>query len=343
MRLLGKILFIIFVIALLTSGATLALFSSWRTQRIAQLDKGSEVALTPSGEIEFARTTVNGPIILVFHAAPGGYDQGLLLGENLGKNGFQILAPSRPGYLRTPLATGLTPEAQADAAANLLDSLGVEKVGVLAFSLGCPAAIQFAVRHPERAWAVVLTSTVLRDYVPSRMYPHSLLGTLILNKTYGDLPSWLLVNEAKHFPERTILRMLSDETNMGEQQKNKIGFAILKDPSQLDWFRKLLYTTAPMDVRQAGFTNDVVQLRALPQLPYNPIKAPLLVINGANDADTPIANLKTVMNRLPSAQLMTVEDSGPMVWLGPNAKAVNDRILAFMQLYAQPAATASAP
>jgi len=35
----------------------------------------------------------------------GGYDQAMLFGSGLAEHGFKVVAPSRPGYLRTPLST----------------------------------------------------------------------------------------------------------------------------------------------------------------------------------------------------------------------------------------------
>jgi len=330
MRRLGKILFLIFAAALLISGALLAYFNSWKSSRISQLQHGSQIAQTIAGKIEFAQTGT-GPFVLVFHGAPGGYDQGLLLGRNLIQNGFQVIAPSRPGYLRTPLETGLTPEDQADAMAALLDTLGVGRVAVLGFSLGGPAAIQFAVRHPDRVQAVVLVSTVIKACYPAPTSPHSISGELTLNSVYSDANSLLLSKESAFFPGKTIQRMLACETAMDAQEKDRIASAIAKNPDQLAWFRALVATTTPEDIRHAGFTNDVVQLRGLPDVSFDPIQAPLLIIHGVSDADTPISEVKRIMSRLSSAQFLAVEDSGPIVWLGPNARTVNDKILSFLQ------------
>ncbi|MEO6848221.1 MAG: alpha/beta hydrolase [Chthoniobacterales bacterium] len=331
MRFLGRFLFIIFVAALLFSGATLALFSSWRNNRIATLDKGSKIADTIAGNIEFARSGKTGPFVLVFHGAPGGYDQALLLGESLSSHGYQVIAPSRPGYLRTPLSTGILPEDQADAMAALLDTLGIDKVAVLGFSAGTPAATQFAIRHPERVWGVILVSTLPKAYCPYVSSPRGLLGELMLHKSYSDTGSWLLVEESKHFPVTTVLRMLSWDTKIREQEKNKIAYAISKSPDQLAWFQKLLLTTAPMTVRQPGFINDMVLIRGMQKIAYNSIKTPLLVIHGDKDVDTPIADVKAAMTGLPNVDMVTVEDSGPIVWLGPNANSVNQKILTFLQ------------
>ena len=54
----------------------------------------------------------------------GGFDQGLELGDGLVRAGFRLIAPSRFGYLRTPLPADASAEAQADAHASLLDALG---------------------------------------------------------------------------------------------------------------------------------------------------------------------------------------------------------------------------
>jgi len=121
-------------------------FISWRSRVLTQLLRGSELAETAKGPVEFAMAG-SGPVILQMHGGSSGYDQPLALSWDLHEAGFTILTPSRPGYLRTPLPTGDTPERAADALASLLDVLRIDKVGVIGTSGGGPTALQFALRH----------------------------------------------------------------------------------------------------------------------------------------------------------------------------------------------------
>ena len=100
----------------------------------------------------------DGPVVLVIHGSPGGYDQGLVYGEELKRRGFRIIAISRPGYLRTPLLTGVTMEEQADAIDSLLSTLGFTSCAVLGIAEGAPSALQLAMRHPERVTTLALLS-----------------------------------------------------------------------------------------------------------------------------------------------------------------------------------------
>ena len=68
----------------------------------------SKVLSTAHGPIEVSSTGAGYPVIAL-HGCPGGYDQGLLVGDRLSGAGFHVIAPSRPGYLRTPLESGRTP------------------------------------------------------------------------------------------------------------------------------------------------------------------------------------------------------------------------------------------
>ena len=70
-----------------------------------------------------------GPTLLVFHDAPGGYDQAMLLGSLFAEEEFHLVAPSRPGYLRTPLTTGQSLAEQADAMAALIETMGISQRG----------------------------------------------------------------------------------------------------------------------------------------------------------------------------------------------------------------------
>lgn len=116
---------------------------------------GRLVVDSPFGPLEFAESGA-GPAVLVVHGAGGGFDQGLRAGRALLGDGYRIVAPSRFGYLGTPLPADASPQAQADAYACVLDALHLESVPVVAMSAGAPSAVQFCLRHPERCSALVL-------------------------------------------------------------------------------------------------------------------------------------------------------------------------------------------
>ena len=113
---------------------------------------------TRRGPVEYAEWEA-GPPVLALHGAMGGYDQGLILGLTIGEPGYRQVAVSRPGYLGTPLSTGRTSQEQGDLCADFLDALGIGRTAVLAVSGGGPCALQFALRHPDRCWGLVLVST----------------------------------------------------------------------------------------------------------------------------------------------------------------------------------------
>ncbi|PWB51030.1 MAG: hypothetical protein C3F06_11210 [Candidatus Methanoperedenaceae archaeon] len=116
---------------------------------------GSKVIETKCGPIEYAAIG-EGPPVLVVHGAGGGYDQGLWVSRDSLGEGFRIIAPSRFGYLRTPLPQDASPAAQADAHACLLDALNISKVAVMGISAGASSSMQFALRYPERTTSLVL-------------------------------------------------------------------------------------------------------------------------------------------------------------------------------------------
>lgn len=134
----------------------------WLASRLDELEGASEVMDTSHGPVEFSLQG-SAPYMLVFHATPGGHDQNMA-GTPFLEAGLGVITPSRPGYLRTPLATGQTFEDQADANAALLDALGVDRVVVHGISGGGPAAIQFAARHPGRTYALLLSSAVTQAH-----------------------------------------------------------------------------------------------------------------------------------------------------------------------------------
>src|SRR6476469_4990976 len=119
--------------------------------------RGSLIANTDAGLIEYAQKGAGIPLISI-HGAGGGFDQGLANAAEFVDVGFRIIAPSRFGYLRTPVPLDASPAAQVDAHAALLSNLNISNAIVLGVSAGARSGVELALRHPNRVTALVLIS-----------------------------------------------------------------------------------------------------------------------------------------------------------------------------------------
>jgi pimeloyl-ACP methyl ester carboxylesterase len=329
LRFLGRSSLLLCVLILLSAGFVCAWFASWRADRLASLNSVSDLEKTPQGLVEFVARG-EGPPVLILHGAPGGYDQAMLLGSSLLEDHFHIVAPSRPGYLRTPLSTGLTPKEQADAMAGLIDEVEIPSVAVLASSSGTPAAVHFAVKHPQKVWALVLISPVLGKVDSAAQPERTEPGRLLLEKLKDDLRAWWLFETAER-DSRPIISWMVDAKNGGSLlQRESLVDYVLNDPDQLDWFRSFLATFMPLSAREEGIRNDLVQLRVLADLPWEKVSVPTLLVHGTADKCVPFSEAETVARRIPGAILYPVAEAGHLLQLGPRAVEVQSKIREFL-------------
>jgi pimeloyl-ACP methyl ester carboxylesterase len=106
-----------------------------KAQALKALRAGSETIPVGDGVVEYA-VRGQGKPVLILHGGGGGYEQGLAIAELLGLEQHQVIAISRPGHRRTPLAMGRTPAEQAAVARALLEQLAVGPVVVVGVSAG---------------------------------------------------------------------------------------------------------------------------------------------------------------------------------------------------------------
>ena len=125
--------------------------SSYKKKFKAELEANSEIIETKKGPVEINRKG-NAPYMLCFHGTPGIHDGQSNYFEYLTSQGIGVIAPSRPGYGRTPLSSGKTFEEAADLMAAMLDELNIDKVLVYGISGGGPITLIFAQRHPDRCY-----------------------------------------------------------------------------------------------------------------------------------------------------------------------------------------------
>jgi hypothetical protein len=150
---------------LIGAGAICALFLHDLSAARARLLNRSQTIATSFGTLEYALLG-RGESVLVVHGASGGFDQGIELLGTVAERGFQLIAPSRFGYLRSTLPSNATTAMQADAYVQLLDHLGIKKWPLSASPLapGRPCSSQSVIRNAVGGHALVgQYADVLRD------------------------------------------------------------------------------------------------------------------------------------------------------------------------------------
>ena len=258
----------------------------------SRLQEESRVYQTSAGAIE-AAVTDQGSSVLVAHGSAGGYDMGLWLARLIGGN-FQYVAPSRFGYLRSPLPPQPTPEAQADLYAALLDMLHVNSIVIIGLSAGGASALQFALRHPGRCRGLIMLSAVSRPVPPLPRLARALYPFMLRS----DFIPWLFYTLA---PQVVF-------------QANGVSRALLAkikpDREKMMLLDALYQTTFPSTLRRDGMLNDLQQLTTFPRYPIEQISVPTLVIHAANDPIIPYVSGEFSAQSIPKAQFLILDDGG---------------------------------
>ncbi len=273
----------------------------WAENLMKSLDGRASMVETELGPIQVAREG-NGPSVLSIHGSPGGFDQGLIWAQHLQSGGCQVVAPSRPGYLRTPLNSGRRPSEQADLYASMLDALHIDKVTVLGISSGGPSAVHFAARHPNRTNALLLDAAVLLPISPAS----SAIERAIFESGAGV---WLSCQVAKRWPRLTaasVVDVLS--TGLSKNRKRDAVEWITSSPGRLDSVAELPTSLAPRRFREPGQRNDESNEINLDPLPFAEVTVPTLIAQGNNDAFPLIDHATSAAYKIPDAELMLVEE-----------------------------------
>jgi pimeloyl-ACP methyl ester carboxylesterase len=221
-------------------------FMSWRRRVLARVLRGGEIAETAKGPVEFGMAGT-GRVILHFHGGASGYDQTLALSWDLHEAGFTVLTPSRPVYVRTPLTIGARPEQAADVTASLLDVLGIDKVCVMVTSGGGPTALHFAMRHPQRAWGLMLQAAISRRHVQPSRSTNSLIGRVIFTRSgtwQADLLAWGMHLLARCWPAILIRSLLNAGDDLDRVKARQRSRYVLRHPTQRAFFRRLAESDA---------------------------------------------------------------------------------------------------
>ena len=236
----------------------------------------------------------------MIHGTPGGYDQVLeaVKAGEMARSGLRIITPSRPGYLRTPIASGRTPAEQARLYSDLLDHLGLPKAFILGTSGGGPSAIQFAILYPEQCAGLILEEAVTRSIKVDR----SAMAPLLVDLLIYVFRKQAIAAVQAHDPRDPVLAKLAAQS---------------------------LDTLVPHGRRLKGVDNDRVQFADMDGWPLDAIRCPTLILHGVLDKDVPLADAEFAHAQIAGSELVKLEGANHSMVV-TRYKELNALIAAFI-------------
>jgi 2-hydroxy-6-oxonona-2,4-dienedioate hydrolase len=263
----------------------------------ARITGNSEVVPSPLGDIEFKRGGKGIPVLVV-HGSGGGYDQGELIATAILGDGFDWIAPSRFGYLRSTFHEGATFDNQAEAYAHLLDSLGLHKVAVLALSHGGPSALLFAVRYPERVSSLTLLSCGVASSSDASQTKANQKGDALTTIFKFEILYWVV----RRFLRKRLMQLMgvSDRviTSLTTEQRALIDQVI-------DYM-------APVSPRYAGVAFD--NKAAMPSERVAAIRAPTLIVHAVDDSLQLFRNAEYAAANISGSRLLSFNRGGHLLF-----------------------------
>jgi pimeloyl-ACP methyl ester carboxylesterase len=263
-----------------------------------KVSRGGRIANTTAGPIEYAEKGTGTPLLSI-HGAGGGYDQGLANVADLVGDDFRVIAPSRFGYLGTPIPSDTSPAAQADAHAALLTELRVDKAIVVGISAGARSAVEFALRHPERVAALILI-------VPGTYAPASPVA--VEGSRTSALVLWLVNNGAdfawwaiEKITPSVLIRFIGVPPQL---------FASSRQAEQ-NRVMQIVRSVNPLSRRFPGINVD--SNPDLRRPPLKDITVPTLVISARDDLFNTLPAAEFAASTIPNAKLVVYDTGGHLL------------------------------
>ncbi len=264
-------------------------------RRLDAVDKKS--VPTSVGDVEYAASGAGEPL-LVIHGIFGGRDAGIVSFGGILPN-RRVIAPSRFGYLGSAMPADATPELQADAFAELLDHLTIDRIDVIAYSAGATSALQLALRHPDRVAHLVIMSGNLPGPAAAATPP-----TIVKLLFRSDVLMWLAKVTARPALMGLVGGVPKDFPFTTEQRTT---------------VTMMIDSIFPVRDRSTGVLFDAFRSNpAVNKCPLETIRVPALFVHSADDTLASYEAAQAAADRIAGARLVT-HASGGHLMLGQEA------------------------
>ncbi|MFZ5875229.1 MAG: alpha/beta fold hydrolase [Nitrospirota bacterium] len=275
---------------------------------------GSHIVFTRCGLIEYASVGDGQPILIV-HGAGGGFDQGLSFADPFVAVGYRVITMSRFGYLRTPLPPDASPQAQADAHACLLDTLGIERVaGIIGVSAGAPSSMQFSLRYPDRTdRLILLVPLAYAPRSPEQATAPSSTPIVFETALKSDFLFWLA---AKIMPRTLVKAILATPPEVFDRAS----------AAERARARSIIDHILPVSSRQQGLLNDAAIASAIARYDLDNLTTPTLAISFADDLYGTYEGARYTAEHVREARFMGYP-SGGHVWIGRQDDVLSEIVI----------------
>jgi pimeloyl-ACP methyl ester carboxylesterase len=273
-----------------------------------------DIARTSLGDVEYRRAGQGSKVALVFHG--GHMHAGIHLGyDYFVDHDYTVIAVSRPGYGRTPLSTGTTPDGFADALNEMLRELGIQRVVAVGISAGGRSAMRLAARHPGLVDNLVLQSSVSFAPWPDAM---TRLAGMIAFNPLTERFTWALIRKGMQAsPRRAVTMMLSNMTTLN-------AASVTRELSD-DSIRNLAGMFSGMRSGR-GFLNDLRTSGG----DASDVLVPTLIIHSRYDKSVPLSHSELLARQVPDVRVYLSDAESHLIWFSPHYAGIRKAMRDFL-------------
>ena len=267
-----------------------------------------------------------GQPILYFHGTGAGAEIVPPWEHALVDEGFRLIIPNRPGYNGTPLSCGRTPSACADLAAELLERLGIDRVGVIGLSGGGLAASCFAARHRAQTAALVLQCALCHPFTSPRWMPRHLRWLYPLFRYQRVFLPVL------RFGFRRDIRKLSRNRERIVTGLSGKRYPEIRDSPATPALVSLLSDGVLRCAQQpAGTENDWANDVGEPWLKPDSVRCPTLILHDRADPLITFDHVEWALHCIPGAEHCDLHSGGHLLCVGKEGERMRVRRAGFLR------------
>ncbi|WP_341716629.1 alpha/beta hydrolase [Micromonospora sp. FIMYZ51] len=268
-----------------------------------------------AGQVEYRLERRGGPVVVMLHG--GHMRAGLTLDERVyAEADVSVLAPSRPGYGRTPLSTGTSVSGFADVIAELCRHLGIERVAAsVGISAGGPTAVALAARHPALVERLITQAAVGPLPYPdprTRLLAGLMFSPWTEGVTWGGMRALL-----RRSPERGLRQLLAGLSALPPDRA--LAELSPQQRTQLVWLFSRMRSGS-------GFRNDMRPSEDL----TSQVSQPTLVIASRRDGAVPFAHAEALVAGISRVQLVESQANHHFYEFAADWPAITEAIRAFL-------------